>query len=124
MQSTRTILCSTALATLLAGTAMAQNVEDTVQEPGPTPGDMTAETAAETETVMSADAEPIGTVKSVQKLENGQTAVLIVLDDSLGLPVDQVRVAAEADPGGDYALAMSRAEFIGAVKAQLQAQGG
>lgn len=124
MQPTRTLLCSTALATLLAGASIAQDADNPMQEPGDTAAETAMDVTAASETVMSADAQPIGIVKSVQELENGQTAVLIVLDDSLGLPVDHVRVAAEADESGEYALAMSRAEFISAVNAQLQAQGG
>ena len=128
MKTGKTILCSTAIATLLAGAATAQTLTDPAGETTETTGDVLAQTSdtmdeavtdtgdvvddtvAATETpmegsdmeadaeqgiVLSADAEPIGTVQEVQTLASGQTALVIALDESLDLPVDHVRIAAE-----------------------------
>lgn len=143
MKYGKTILCSTALATLLAGSAMAQTVGDTVEDTADTMGNVVSETGetvgdavdntgemltedteagAEGSVVLSADAEQIGTVESVETLAGGQTALVIDLDDSLGLPVERVRVGAEAEADGSYELAMSRAEFISAINTKLNAQ--
>ncbi|WP_425052676.1 hypothetical protein [Psychromarinibacter sp. S121] len=155
MNTGKTILCSTALATLLAGAAVAQTLTDTAGDTAETTGDVLAQTAdttdeavtgtseaiddavaateepmegtgmdatAEQGIVLSADAEPIGTVQEVQTLASGETALVIALDESLELPVDHVRIAAEAEADGSYELAMSRAQFINAVNAQFQAQ--
>ncbi|MDF0601334.1 hypothetical protein P1J78_11380 [Psychromarinibacter sp. C21-152] len=133
MKYGKTILCSTALATLLAGSALAQQVGETMQETGETAtGVMTQTgemadgamegTSAEANVVMSADAQAIGTVDEVQTLSNGETALVIALNDSLGLPVERVRIRADADAEGSYELAMSRAEFVSAINAQIEAQ--
>ena len=155
MKTGKTILCSTAIATLLAGAATAQTLTDPAGETTETTGDVLAQTSdtmdeavtdtgdvvddtvAATETpmegsdmdvdaeqgiVLSADAEPIGTVQEVQTLASGQTALVIALDESLDLPVDHVRIAAEEEADGSYELAMSRTQFINAVNAQFEAQ--
>lgn len=146
MTHTRKLICSTALATLLAGAATAQTLGDTVENAGDVAGEVVEETgevagdvvsgtaeaideagdaiAGEGGPVLSADAETIGTVEAVQELEDGQTAILVDLDESLGLDVDKVRVPAEVAADGSFQLAMSRAEFISAVNARIEAQGG
>ena len=95
----------------------------TIANTGQTAGNTVAgvdDASAEGSVVLSADAQTLGTVQSVQPTADGKAAVVINLDAELGLPVAQVRVMAAAGADGAYELAMSRAEFVSAVNAQIE----